>query len=426
MIKKNLVGQDVDVYTEQLENGLNVYLVPMKNMKRYFITYATRFGSLMTQFMPADSKKMEKVPNGIAHFLEHKMFEQENGEDVFNYFSKSGAYVNASTGYESTRYICSGMDNFIGNLKYLINFVNNPYFTDKNVEKEKGIIIEEVNMYKDDAEASLDNTSRYNLFQNDNHRFDIGGEVDDVKSITKEDLYLCYENFYQPQNMFVLAVGNIQVEKTLEAIREEFNNDKKYKQLPKVKYLNEPYKVRKEKEIVKFNVEIPKFVYSLKIKKEIFEIKNQYLIDLRLNLMLRMLFGSTSLFYEKGKLDDLFSSFYYNFDTTNQYIIISFFAETKKYEKLIELIKETLQNRNSILTKDDFMRSKKTMIANKIKASCYIDAISDSLYEDLINYGDVIYDKIDIIREISYEEMCKTCEKIDLDNNCTVVYVPKK
>ena len=137
MKKDTLSGLDIDLYSEKFSNGFEVYLVPLKNMKRYYATYATKYGSLITEFCPNGSRKNVKVPNGIAHFLEHKMFEQESGIDPFSFYSQSGCYVNASTGFESTRYICSGNTKCRENLDYLLNFVNSPEFTEENVAKEK-------------------------------------------------------------------------------------------------------------------------------------------------------------------------------------------------------------------------------------------------------------------------------------------------
>ena len=135
-----LKGLDKTCFTEKLNNGLEVIFIPYEDKKNYFMTYATRYGSDTNCFVPVGSKKFTTVPNGIAHFLEHKMFEQEDGVDPFSFFSESGTGGNASTTFTSTRYICYGTKEFKKNLKYLINFVNEPYFTDENVEKEKGII----------------------------------------------------------------------------------------------------------------------------------------------------------------------------------------------------------------------------------------------------------------------------------------------
>ena len=425
MKKHELKNMDISVYTETLSNGLEIYLVPYTKVKRYYISYGTNFGSLITDFTPYGSKEECHVPNGVAHFLEHKMFEQASGEDPYDFFGKTGTYVNASTGFEATRYICSGTNNYENNLRYLLNFVNNPYFTDENVEKEKGIIIEEVNMYKDNPESAIDDTCRKCLFNKDHRRIDIGGEKEDIEKITKEDLYLCYENFYQPQNMFVLIVGNIDVNNTMDILKKELEKrENKYEKMPKVKKIEEDYHVHKKEEIVRFNIEVPKLAYMLKLRKKDFSIKDQYELDVYLNTILKCLFGTTSEFYEEGKSNDLYTSFFHSFDTTDDYIVIYLCAESTKQNELLKLIEKTLKNRKNILNEDDFTRSKKVNIANKIKSSCYIDFISDNIFGDLINYNKVIYNKIDIIRNLEYSKLLKVSEELKLDNKSIVVYVP--
>ena len=426
MKKHELKNMDISVYTETLSNGLEIFLVPYTKVKRYFITYATKFGSLITDFTPEGKKEECHVPNGVAHFLEHKLFEQESGEKPYDFFGKSGTYVNASTGFEATRYICSGTNNYEENLKYLLKFVNNPYFTDQNVEKEKGIIIEEVNMYKDHPESALDDTCRKCLFNKDHRRIDIGGEVEDVEKITKEDLYLCYENFYQPRNMFVLIVGNIDVNNTLDILKKELEKrENKCDKMPTVKKVEEDYSVHKKEEVVRFNIEVPKLCYMLKLKKKDFKITDKYQLDVYLNTLLKCLFGSTSIFSEEAKNNDLYTSFYHSFDTTDDYIVIYLYAESTKQNELLKFIEKTLNNRNNLLDEDDFTRCKKVNIANKIKSSCYIDFISDNIFGDLINYDKIIYDKIDIIRNLEYSKLLEVSKSLKLDNRSIVVYVPK-
>ena len=426
MKKIDLKNLDVSIYTETLKNGLEIYLVPFEDKKRYFITYATKYGSTTTEFMPNGSKTFEKVPNGVAHFLEHKMFEQESGENPFEFFSKSGSYVNASTGFENTRYICSGTNNFEDNLRYLLKFVNNPYFTDQNVEKEKGIIIEEVNMYKDDPESALDDLSRKSVFNKDNHRIDIGGEVEDVVSIKKEDLYLCYENFYTPKNMFVLIVGNIDVSNTLNILKEELENrENKYKELPKIKEIDEKYSVCKKRVIAKYNIEVPKISYNLKLKLEDLKIKDKFVLDCYLNIILKTLFGNTSLFNENGYEKELFSDYYFDFDFIDKYAVVNLVFETNKINELLEFITNTLKNRKEILNEDDFSRAIKVSISNRIKATCYIDSIVSSLYSDLINYDKIIDNKIEILRSLKFSEVLSVSDCLDIDNNSIVCIVPK-
>src|SRR5574344_308930 len=168
-----LKGLDKKCYTETLKNGLNIILIPYEDKKNYFMTYATRYGSEINTFTPNNSKKNITVPNGIAHFLEHKMFEQEDGIDPFTFFSESGTGANASTSFDSTQYICYGTKEFEKNLEFLLTYVNEPYFTDENVEKEKGIIQEEIKMYEDIPECMLENKLREGIYHIHPHRIDI-------------------------------------------------------------------------------------------------------------------------------------------------------------------------------------------------------------------------------------------------------------
>ena len=205
---KELKGLDIKIYHEELDNGLNVYLIPVEDRNNYFVEYITRYGAEIDEFVSAKTGKKVKAPYGVAHFLEHKMFEQEDGIDPFSYYSESGTEANASTGYKTTSYTLEGVNNLEDNLDFLLNYVNSPYFTDENVEKEKGIIIEELNMYKDQPENIRYETGNKALFKKHPMRRDIGGTPSSVKKITKEILYECYDTFYQPNNE-VIAIPAI-------------------------------------------------------------------------------------------------------------------------------------------------------------------------------------------------------------------------
>ena len=219
MKKLELKGLDMTLYKEKFNNGLEIYLLPYPNKKNYFISYATHFGSDILSFVDKDNKT-HTPPLGVAHFLEHKMFDQETGEDPFAFFSKSGTDANASTSYDNTQYICMGTKNFRENLRYLLKYVNSPYYTDATVEKEKGIIAEEIKMYDDIPDYKLEAKLRECLYKNSPRRIDIAGTVEEINKITKEDLYECYNGFYKPNNMFIVIVGNFSLEDAIEVIKE--------------------------------------------------------------------------------------------------------------------------------------------------------------------------------------------------------------
>ena len=245
----NLKIVNEKLFYEKLDNGLDVYIIKKDNFHSSFATFLTKFGGKDIEFIPINENNMVKMPSGIAHFLEHKLFEQETGESVHEFYKKSGTYVNAMTGYKSTKYIFKGPKNFKENLNYLLDFVQSPYFTDKNVEKEKGIILEEARMDLDSPYRLFSETVLKNLFTSSLYEHTIIGSMDDIKSITKENLYRCYNSFYHPNNMALLIVTNEDENDVLELVKNN-QNKKSFKKdfnIIKKEY-EESEKVRKKKE----------------------------------------------------------------------------------------------------------------------------------------------------------------------------------
>src|SRR5574344_105198 len=209
---------DLNAHYYKLPNGLEVYIVHKKGKKTY-ATYSTKYGAKDIEFVPFKSKKMKAFPLGIAHFLEHKLFEQEDGIDIMETFAKRGADVNAYTSYTQTCYEFSGPSQFYENLETLLSFVQSPYFTNENVEKEKGIIEQEINMYNDSPYAVMHYESLKCAFKDIPYNKKIAGDKENIFKISKEDLYECYNTFYHPSNMFVTIVGNVDPDKTIELIK---------------------------------------------------------------------------------------------------------------------------------------------------------------------------------------------------------------
>lgn len=424
MKKIELEKLDLTVHYDKLDNGLEIYLVPLLNKNKYYMTYATRYGSTVNSFTPCDSKKEITVPFGIAHFLEHKMFEMEDGIDPFTYFSESGTDANAATGFDYTKYICSGTKNFNNNLRYLINYVNKPYFTDSNVEKEKGIIAEEINMYKDEAIFAIENTIRMNTYFENLHRYDIAGEVSDINKITKEDLYLCYDNFYSPRNMFILIVGNFDVNQTFTIIKEECNNLKnKYDKMPKIKEISEPSSVKNKYQVVPFNITVPKVMMTIKLKRGLFEIEDELKLDLYLNLIVNILFGYASEFRENALDNNLMTDFFYDVEKVDGYRTIYIYSETAYPNELIEKVNNEFDKMN--ITSEDLERYKKVWIANEIKLADSVDNITENLFDDIIKYKNVIDNKISIYKSLNMDDLNNVISKFNTKNKAVVCYVPK-
>lgn len=205
------------IYHEVMDNGLQVYVLPKPTFKKTYATFATKYGSVDNHFHVAGGEETT-VPDGIAHFLEHKMFEEPEG-DIFATFASNGASANAFTSFDQTVYLFSATENIETNLSTLVDFVQRPYFTDENVEKEKGIIGQEINMYADNPDWRVYFGLIEAMYSKHPVRIDIAGTVESISTITKETLYTCYNAFYHPSNMLLFVVGGVDPEKVFSLIR---------------------------------------------------------------------------------------------------------------------------------------------------------------------------------------------------------------
>lgn len=421
MNKLEFIGLDQDVYYEKLDNGLEVFLVPYDNKNNYTMHYLTKFGSIETEFVPYDSDKMIKVPDGIAHFLEHKMFEQEDGIDPFTFASKTGTYSNASTNYSCTRYYFEGNKAFKENLDYLLTFVGSPYFTDSNVEKEKGIIAEEIKQYDDNIDWFLDEELRKALLVYDKHRIDIAGTIESINTITKEDLYRTYYTFYQPSNMVLIVSGKFDIDEAIDVIKNnKVLNESKNIYPIVIKECNEPFKINKKKVQLTFNIFNTKVAYGIKIP---IGNKDKLLLNLYLSLMLEIKFGSSSLFREELKKKKLITSFHVEKDLIDNYFLISIKATSNKPDELIKEIENAFKDID--ITEEDINRVKKVWISSHVMASDDINSPVYIISSNLINYGRVIYNKLDVYKSLNKKDYIKMVKDIDFNNSSRVIVTPK-
>ena len=232
IIKLNNI--DEEIYYEKLSNGLEVYLYNKEDATNNYVTFTTKFGSVHTEFVPISEEEMIKVPLGVAHFLEHKVFVQKDEPQPEEFFAKSGALCNAYTTFKNTTYLFSGPDKLNENINFLLDYVQEPYFTNENVESEKGIITQEINMCDDDPTDVLYEHIRKNTFHTNPFKDSIIGTTSDINKITPETLFTCYNTFYHPENMFLVVTGNFDKEEVLKVIRD--NQEKKeFKPLKEIK-----------------------------------------------------------------------------------------------------------------------------------------------------------------------------------------------
>lgn len=423
MKKINFNNLDQELYYFTLKNGLRVYLVPFLNKKNYYAILGTKYGSMDIEFLNNEGKKV-KSPYGTAHFLEHKMFEQESGVDPFKFFSKSGVNANASTTFNNTRYYIWGVNKIEENISYLLDFVFSPYFTDSNVQKEKGIIKEEILMYEDDPEWALDDTMRKNLFYYLPVKEKIAGTVESIQEIQKEDLYNAYNTFYNPSNMYLVIGGNIEVEKLEKLIKnhEILNSIKKIEKITRKEY-EEPSDVKEEFKELFMNVTVPKIRFSTKVKESNFQDFSKIEINMYLGIIMSSLFGSTSDFKEYVTNERLTTGFYVEKNNFDSYLTIDITAESDKADILIEEIKKNLKNIK--IKKADFERIKKVWIASEIRMIDNVELTVDNIYSDLILYDDVYVNRIELIKELNIKKLNKFIKCLDLTNQSLVMVLPK-
>jgi predicted Zn-dependent peptidase len=205
------------IFWQKVEPGLEVFVLPKRGYNKKYATFATRFGSIDSHFVVEGEGQELVVPDGVAHFLEHKLFEEKEG-NVFDRFAKLGASSNAFTNFTNTAYLFSSTDNFEECLEILLDFVQQPYFTEENVEKEKGIIEQEIRMYEDNPQWRIFFNLLAALYQKHPVRKDIAGTVESIRQIDKDVLYQCYRTFYHPSNMAVFVVGDVDPDKTMKQV----------------------------------------------------------------------------------------------------------------------------------------------------------------------------------------------------------------
>ncbi|MCI8482699.1 MAG: insulinase family protein [Clostridia bacterium] len=261
---KTIQNQKVkeEIIIEKLDNGLNVMIIPKKGVLKKYIIWGANFGSIDNHFMIKQDSKEVKIPDGVAHFLEHKLFEQENGTNSLDVLSSLGVDANAYTTNDHTAYLFEATDHFYEALDELMDYVQKPYFTDENVEKEKGIISQEINMYEDDAEWQVYMNAMKLMYHVNPINIDIAGSVETISKIDKEILYKAYDNFYDLSNMLLVACGDFEKEAILEEIKKRVIKTSNQKEIERI-YEKEPEEIVSKEKTIEMEVSQPMFAIRL-------------------------------------------------------------------------------------------------------------------------------------------------------------------
>lgn len=406
------------VYRETLDNGLEVIIIPKKGYKRSFVSLATKYGSLVNKFIPRGASEYLEVPLGIAHFLEHKMFEMPSGEDATDVFAKLGLESNASTNYTTTAYLFSGTNNIIEGINYLLDFVQEPYFTDENVAKEQGIIAQELKMYMDDPVDALHVALMENLFQVYPLRYDIGGTLESIKEITKEYLYQCYHTFYHPSNMYLIIVGDPAaiIGQEEGAISELFNivrsnqQNKTFDEITDItkNILVEDAQVEKSSGFKHMDIVMPKVAVGLKLPFENYQKNQAMMLELQLKILLEATLGpSSDNFQEMLDLELINGNIYLDVYTDSLCGYVKIQANTHKPTEFIQYIREKLLILKKIKMEEEvFERFKKSIFGNFLKSLNNLEFIAFSYLEYLFKDSDV-FEAISLFEKLSIKDLKK-------------------
>ena len=414
------------LYHEKMDNGLEVYLLPKPGFEKTYGLFSTNFGAIDTTFVPLGQEEMIKVEDGIAHFLEHKMFDM-NGTDASDEFAKLGASTNAFTSSSRTAYLFSTTSNEYPCIELLLDFVQKLEITLESVEKEKGIIGQEIKMYDDDPDWRVYFGSIQNLYNLHPVAIDIAGSVETVNNTTKEMLETCYNTFYHPSNMMLFIVGNIDANKAISIIRS--NQAKKdFKIANKIvcQKVFEPNNIKVKENVLTMDVEMNKIIVSIKINEIFDDPKLKIKRELAINLLFDLLFSKSSKLYNdwlnRGIINDSFSA---NFTQERDYAFIQIGCDCDDYETLKDNLIDLIKNFKDIkIEKSDFERIKKKNIGLFINMFNSPESIAN-IFSRYYFEGTIAFDLIDEVAKISLDDIYSMFKYFDLDYTSTCI-VKKK
>lgn len=413
------------VYMTKLQNGLSVYICKKENYKRKIGMFGTKYGSLTNDFIDINTSKRVKVTDGIAHFLEHKLFEKEE-DNALDLFSKMGVNSNAYTSFDHTVYYFDTTIKLEESIKMLIKLIKEPYFTDENVKKEQGIIAQEIMMYNDDPSYMTYFNAIKAMYKKNNIKVDILGTIDTISKITKEDLYTCYNTFYNLNNMFFIVVGDVEIESTINLINEEL---KKYNNstigISEIKrfYEEEPEEIDKNRIIQNMDVFMPQICigYKLRPKKGNDIIKRAIITDIISDMYFSRITEFYKKEYESGTITD---KIYLSYEAEDTFAHLMFMSESLKLEELEnDLIDYISKIKFERINEDLFNQVKNNKIAMMLLNS---DSISNSYRRiiDSILTNTNVYDDINITKEITLKDIENFL--LELDDTKRVVSIIKK
>ena len=328
-------------YVEELENGLKIIIIPKKNTKKKYIIWGTHFGSIDNHFIMPKTGEEVYIPDGVAHFLEHKMFEQPNGTNSLDTLMALGIDANAYTTNDHTAYLFECTSHFDEGLKELLDYVQHPYFTDENVEKEKGIIGQEIRMYDDDPGWQLYMNALDCMYKENPIKIDIAGTVESISEINPDVLYKCYNTFYHPSNMVLVACGDFEPQELLEKIKSQLLPKENQGEIKRI-YPPKEEKINKEYKSVKMEVSTPIFMMGYRDAQT--EKTQRVKKHIAVEIILNMIIGKSSKLYKKCYKEGLLlAQPDFDYESNEQYSHVLISANSKDPKKVEEGILQEIE-----------------------------------------------------------------------------------
>ena len=388
-------------YFEKLENGLNIIIIPKANTNKKYVVWGTNFGSIDNRFIMPQTNEEVFIPDGVAHFLEHKMFEQKNGRNSLDVLMALGLDANAYTTNDHTAYLfeCSS-DKFYEGLDELMDYVQNPYFTDENVEKEKGIIGQEIKMYDDDPGFQLYLNTMDCLYHKNAVKLDIAGTIESISHIDPDVLYKCYNTFYNPSNMTLVICGDFNPEDLLEEIKKRLVPKENQGEIKRI-YEHEEESINKPRKEVEMEVSMPLFMFGIKdnlpSQQEI--VKKHIAVQILLNMLIGK---SSDLYRELYNSGDLLAEPDFDYEFSKQYAHVLVGGQSKNPEKIYEKFKQEIANYKEKGLNDEHFE--------RIKRKIYGDYVGD--YNSVSNIARMfLIDNFKGINSFDYIEKFNTVTK---------------
>lgn len=401
-------------YLYKFENGLTLCVFP-KKMSTFYAVCAVKYGANDCEFIPMGANEYTKPPLGVAHFLEHKMFDMPSGNDAFSDFAALGANANAFTSSDKTAYLFSCTDNFYESLGVLCNMVSKPYFTNESVKKEQGIIAQEIRMYDDSPSSKLYRNLLLSLYSKHPIRKNVCGTVNSISKITPKILYDCHKTFYNPMNTVICVCGDCDKEKVLEIVKKDMASLSGF--VPQRMTVSEPKKINRHKVEEEMDVSLPIMMIGLKDCDLKATAEERQKRCAAVDILLNILFGVSSHLHEKTYTSGLLSgNFDEEYENSDSYAYAAISAASHEPEKLYDEICAYISclRLDKTIGDDEFLRAKRAIYADEICAYDSTEEIANSFVDfffdgfDMLKYSSVIADvtKDDVISLLRSDMFC--------------------